>query len=266
MADCFVTRSPRPTVTVPNHPEPALSVIIVTYGTGPIVVDGIRSLVESLADSETAYEVVVVDNEHPDRPHRAVSHLLLDTAGVRVVRPGANLGFGGGCNLGAERAGGAAICFLNPDVSVGSGWLQPLLDAVERGAAIAAPVLIDPDGSVQSAGHRLWGDASTAPITEAPSPDGAPDYASAACWVLSRTTYDDLGGFDTSFFPAYYEDVDLALRARGHGGTIVVGASRVVHHRGASTATTVVPDTTPQRNRLREKWPDLPTTHPAPPR
>jgi GT2 family glycosyltransferase len=263
--EAWVTRSPRPVVTVPEHRQPELSVVLVTYGTGPIVIEGISALVDSLAASDIAYEVVVVDNEHPDRPDRASVHLLLDTAGVRVVRPMANLGFGSGCNLGVERARGSMICLLNPDVAVGGDWLAPLLAAIEGGAAIAAPVLSNPDGTVQSAGHHLWGDASTTPITDVPATLGRPVYASAACWILSRATYDALEGFDTVFHPAYYEDVDFALRARSLGGTVVVGSSRVTHRHGASTSTHVVPDTTPQRDRLLAKWPDLAELQPAPP-
>jgi GT2 family glycosyltransferase len=265
MTDAWITRSPRPVVTVPRQSEPTLSVVLVTYGTGPIVIEGISALVGSLAASGIRYEVIVVDNEHPDRPARACVHLLLDTAGVRVVRPKVNLGFGGGCNLGVERARGSTICLLNPDVSVGGDWLAPLLAAIDEGAAIAAPVLLNVDGTVQSAGHHLFADASTAPITEAPTALGRPDYASAACWLMSRATYDECGGFDTAFFPAYYEDVDLALRARASGGTVVVGASRVTHRHGASTSTDIVPDTTPQRELLRQKWPGLTETQPAPP-
>ena len=74
-----------------------------------------------------------------------------------------------------------------------------------------------------------------------------------ACWLMRRSVFDELGGFDEGFFPAYYEDVDLALRAGRHGGTAVIGDSTVVHHRGASTAATIVPDTTPERLRLLEK-------------
>jgi GT2 family glycosyltransferase len=140
-----------------------------------------------------------------------------------------------------------------------TGWLAPLLEQLRQGAAIAAPVLIEPDGTVQSAGHRLLPDGFTEPVTDAPVPGsvGRPDFASAACWVLERSTYDTLDGFDDSFFPAYYEDADFALRARPLGGTTVVGDVRVVHHRGASTDAAIEPDTTPQRQRLLDKWPEL---------
>jgi GT2 family glycosyltransferase len=262
-----VTRSPRPLVTVPEHSDPVVSFVIVTYGTGPIVIDAIGSLVRSLTDELIAYDVLVVDNEHPTRPNRTLPHLLLDTSGVVVIRPGRNLGFAGGCNTGVAHGRGSIIGLVNADVEFSTGWLPPLIHAIGEDAAIAAPVLLEPDGTVQSAGHRLWSDGTTSPITTPIPPGGMtrPDYASAACWVLSRSVFTDVGGFDESFHPAYFEDVDLALRAGDRGGTVVVGDSTVIHHRGASTATTVIPDTTPQRLRLLEKWPTLTSTQPARP-
>ncbi len=266
--ETWVTQSPAPVARVPRPSEPTVSFVLVTYGTGTVVIEAISSLVRSLEETGVDAEVVVVDNEHPDRPHRTSNHLLLDTAGVRVVRPGRNIGFGGGCNEGVRHSTAPTVAFVNPDVEFATGWIEPLLDALaDDRLAIAAPVLNEPDGTVQSAGHHLFADGSTAPITSAPGPGriGRPDYASAACWLMRRSMFDLLGGFDEDFFPAYYEDVDLALRARPHGGTGVVGDSTVVHHRGASTAAAVAPDTTPQRQRLVEKWPSLASTQPAPP-
>lgn len=263
----WVTRSPRPITTVPSHAEPDISFVFVTYGTGVVVIAAIASLVGSLADEPVAYEVLVVDNEHPERRSFVENHLLLDTSGVRVIRPGRNLGFGGGCNFGVEQARGATIGLVNPDVEFAAGWLAPLITQLADGpAVIVAPVLLNPDDSVQSAGHRLWSDGSTSPITEPPPPGDVmrPDYASAACWLMRTSDFANLGGFDDAFFPAYYEDVDLALRARTRGGTAVVGDSTVIHHHGASTATGDIPDTTPQRDLLLTKWPTVATDQPAP--
>jgi GT2 family glycosyltransferase len=263
----FVTAAPAPLVDVPTTSDPLCSFVFVTYGTGPIVVQAITSLVASLRADDVTFEIIVVDNEHAEQPDRTFRQLIVDTAGVRIVRPGRNLGFGSGCNLGVERSNGPLICLVNPDVEFESDWLTPLRTTLDDGAAIAAPVLVDPGGAIQSAGHHLWADGSTAPVTEVPSSnvDHPPDYASAACWLLTRATFDELGGFDPAFHPAYYEDVDLALRSRALGGTAIVEQVRVVHHRGASTSDAAAPDTTPQRRRLLAKWPDLATTQPTPP-
>ncbi len=265
----FVTASPKPLAQVPSGVPPKVSFVTVTFGTGPIVVDSLISLVESLESAHVPYEYVVVDNAHPEVAHFTVDTLLLATHGVRVVRSPTNLGFGGGCEVGVGESTGAVIGFVNPDVIFEPGWLEPLLAQLERPeVSIAAPVLLEPDGTVQEAGQRLWADGTTSPITIAPAPGGVttPDYASAACWLVRRDEHERLGGFDPAFFPAYYEDVDYALRAASKGGsTVVVGSSRVVHRKGSSTSDDRIPDTTPQRCLLLDRWPELATTQPAPP-
>jgi GT2 family glycosyltransferase len=269
LPDRFVTASPKPLATVALSPSPKVSFVTVTFGTGPIIVESLTSLVASLASSAIDYEYVVVDNAHPDGGDGTVNTLLLATRGVRVLRSPTNLGFGGGCELGFRGSTGEIVGFVNPDVIFEPGWIEPLLDQLDRpGVSIAAPVLLNPDRTVQEAGQRLWTDGTTSPITDAPEPGDVliPDYASAACWLVRRTEHARVGGFDPAFFPAYYEDVDYAVRATSMGGsTVVVGSSRVVHRKGSSTADDRVPDTTPQRRLLLERWPDLASTQSQPP-
>jgi GT2 family glycosyltransferase len=266
------TRSTAPLVRVPTADAPVdVSFITVTYGTGPVVVDAVGSLVESMADDDLSYEIIVVDNEHPDATRRSRNELALSTAGVTVVSPGRNLGFAGGCELGALHATGRVLAFVNPDLVVGPGWLRPLLAELDRGASIVAPVFLDADGSIQEAGHVLYADGSTAPITAPRSlggdDDRAPDYASAACWLIERTEHERLGGFDAAFHPAYYEDVEFALRAErlGHGVRVVPDVP-VVHHRGMGThGSSRTVDTSAQRDELLERVPQIRWTQPPRP-
>ena len=266
------TRSAAPVVRVPACDVPVdVSFITVTYGTGPVVVDAVTALVASMADDDLTYEIVVVDNEHPDVGRRARNELALSTAGVRVVFPGCNLGFAGGCELGALHATGRVLAFVNPDLVVHPGWLRPLLAELGRDTSIVAPVFLDPDGSVQEAGHVLYADGSTAPIT-APSSLGGddsrrPDYASAACWVIERTEHERLGGFDPAFHPAFYEDVEFALRSGRLGaGLRVVPDVPVVHHRGMGThGSSRTADTSAQRDELLERAPQIRWTQPRRP-
>lgn len=266
------TRSDAPVVRAPTRRPPAdVSFITVTFGTGPVVIDAIRALVDSMADDDLSYEIIVVDNEHPQVSRRARNELALSTAGVTVVIPGRNLGFAGGCELGALHATGRVLGFLNPDLAVRPGWLRPLLDELNRGASIVAPVFLDPDGSVQEAGHVLYADGSTASITSPTSlggdDDRAPDYASAACWLMRRDEHERLGGFDAAFHPAYYEDVEFALRARRLGdGLRVVPDVPVVHHRGMGThGSQRAADTTTQRDELLERVPRIRWSQPQRP-
>jgi O-antigen biosynthesis protein len=259
MSTVTITASPAPLTTVPATAAPRVSFIAVTYGTGPIIVDSIRTLTESLAGLDLAYEYIVVDNLHPVAPHRARHELLLSTAGVTVVKPGRNLGFGGGCELGALHATGEVLALVNPDVIFRPGWIEPLL-AVVADHSIVAPVLRDPDGTVQEAGQVLRPDGSTRSVTTQPVATGTngADYPSAACWLIRRDEHERIGGFDPVFHPAYYEDVDLVLRALDLGGSwAVVPDATVVHHRGGSTTERTVPDTRQARTTLLTRRPSL---------
>ena len=207
--------------------DPTVSIVVVTYGTGPVVLEALAAV---RAHTPIAHEVIVVDN--PPAEGRRPSCELLEEAGWGaadnevLVRPDRNLGFGGGCNLGATRARGRFLCFLNPDVVVGEGWLEPLLDALDDPVVgIAAPVFVDPDGSLQEAGQLIYDDGCTGAVggpevltgewSQAFTRDV--DYASAACWVLRRNEFVELGGFDERYFPAYFEDADYALRVEAGG-------------------------------------------------
>lgn len=251
---------------MPGTDAPEISFVTVTYGTGRIVVDMIASLVETCA---RAFEVIVVDNPHPARAGRSRAQLLAATAGVRLVEPGANLGFGGGCNAGAELARGRLLALVNPDLVALPGWLEPLVDLLDGDptVGVAAATLLDPDGSVQECGQVLYGDGTTAPQRSLPATDDPVEvaHASAACWLVRTAEFRALGGFDPAYHPAYFEDVDYALRVRAAGQRVVVSpVAKVVHATGTGTPDPPRPAFA-QHTILCERWPDLATTHPRPP-
>ncbi|MEO6654431.1 MAG: glycosyltransferase family 2 protein [Ilumatobacteraceae bacterium] len=250
------TRSPAPLARIEPADSPDVSVVIVAYGTGRVIVETIASL--STAATDLTIEVIVVDNPHPAVPGRSAMELSLSTAGVQVVAPGRNLGFGGGCEAGALVARADVLAFVNPDVLVPDGWLEPLVAALDTpGVAIAVPVLVDPDDAVQEAGQRVLADGATVPIRHAPDHVTTVDYASGACWVVTARMHERLGGFDPLYHPAYFEDVDLALRARSMGLRCVVEpAVRVVHLGGQGTPDRIRPASA-QRDILLQRWPDL---------
>ena len=228
-------------VDVPPCTEPVVSIVIVTYGTDDVVLDALTAVARH---TTVPHEVIVVDNPAPGRSTRDL--LRTTTAGVTVVTPDENLGFGGGCDAGVERARGDLVCFLNPDVIVTEGWITPLMAALDDPVvAVAAPPLLDPDGTLQEAGQAVLADGFTMAIG---GPELFPgdtgqlfdrdvDYASAACWLVRRDEHLERGGFDRRFHPAYFEDADYGLRVERAGQvTRLVAARPVVHLRGGGGA------------------------------
>lgn len=254
------TQSPAPEARFEHVSEVDVSIIVVTYGTDRIIVDTLTSI--GAAAGALSIEVIVVDNPHPEIGDRTATDLSLFTSGVRVVRPEINLGFGGGCEMGALHARGRFLAFVNPDVVVPAGWLEPLVDLLgDPTVAIAAPVLANPDGSIQEAGQRLGRNGQTSPIRSVP-PEHADrpfpvDYASAACWVMSADVHEALGGFDPQYHPAYFEDVDVALRARSAGLRSMVHPGIRVAHVGGGGTPGVAEPASRQRDLLLETWPEI---------
>ena len=228
-------------VDVPLCADPAVSIVIVTYATDEVVLDALAAVVRH---TTVPHEVIVVDNPAPGGSTRDL--LRATTAGVIVVTPDENLGFGGGCDAGVDRASGELVCLLNPDVIVTEGWIAPLMAALDDPVvAVAAPPLLDPDGTLQEAGQAVLADGFTMAIG---GPELFPgdtgqlfdrdvDYASAACWLVRRREHLERGGFDRRYHPAYFEDADYGLRVERAGQvTRLVTARPVVHVRGGGGA------------------------------
>jgi GT2 family glycosyltransferase len=167
-----------------------------------------------------------------------------------------NRGFAAACNIGAVRAQGRSILFLNPDAELLPGTLPQLADHLEADAKCAAvgPSLIYPDGTPQDSAFSYpsllmtWLEFFPKPArllhTRAngrlDSKDGRPipiTHPLGACMLVRRGAWTDVGPFDEGFF-LYCEEVDWCVRARDKGWTIVhVPAAKALHHEGRSAAT-----------------------------
>ena len=228
---------------IPQTDSPALSVLIVVYGGGELVVDAVASLVEH---TKRPFEVIVVDNASRDDSVAAIREGIV---GLTLITEDHNLGFGGGNNRAAREARAPAICMLNPDARVTAGWLDPLLRLLDDPhVGAVAPALIGADGELQEAGAMVdhWG--YTGPIgtrgfgQPVPITSGRQkvDYASAACLLMRTQMFREMEGFDPTYRLAYYEDLDLCMRLWEQGLQVwAEPASRVIHL-GGGTVTPVV--------------------------
>lgn len=219
-----------------------VSIVIPTLG-GPLVLPCLESLRRNVS-AMFAPEVVVVGNG-PTAAH------LKDAAAfswpnVRLLTSPANLGFTGACNRGAAATSGDLLVFLNDDTEVLPGWLEALVETVNRhpDAGAVGSLVLFPDGAIQEAGCVVWRDGSTTGVSRGVSVDANPydflrsvDYCSACSLLVRRQLWDALGGFDARYFPAYYEDVDFCFAlARAGYRTLFQPRSRVLHRESSNSS------------------------------
>ena len=168
-------------------------------------------------------------------------------AGLRYHRRAGNGGFIAACNDGAALARGDFLVFLNNDTVPQPGWLDALLRTFDEhpDAGLVGAQLLYPDGRLQEAGGVVFADGSGwnyGRFESAADPRFAylrdADYASGAAIAIPRALFAQLGGFDTRYAPAYYEDTDLAFAVRAAGKRVLYQpAARVVHDEGATAGT-----------------------------
>jgi GT2 family glycosyltransferase len=218
--------------------QPLASIIIVSYNKRDDIVRCLRSVLKS---SESAFEVVVVDNASTDGSADAVVETFPD---VITIRSETNLGFGGGCNLGVSHASAGCLVFLNPDTVVDSGWLGPLVSATSAITGIDSPAAVglatskvlmlrEPD-RINTCGNTVHITGLTlcrglGALDSSFADEDEVDAVSGAAFAIRRDVFEALGGFDESMF-LYMEDTDLSLRARLAGWqSVCVPRSRVFH-------------------------------------
>ncbi len=179
--------------------------------------------------------MILVDNCSTDR----TPELLDRVDGTRIIRLSRNVGYLDGCNIGACEASGNYLLLLNSDTQLTAGSLNAAVSTLDADGSIGAVGgrLVLPDGTLQEAGSIVWRDGSCAGYGRGDSPD-APAYAftrdvdfcSAAFLITRRELFHALGGFDESYRPSYYEDVDYCVRLWKGGYRVVYQPTIRVWH------------------------------------
>lgn len=213
-------------------PEPVVSVIVVLFNQAGLS----RLCLQSLADSRgVSFETLIVDNASSDR----MPQLLARVDGATVLRQDSNLGFLRAVNLAAARARGRHLVMLNNDAMVEPDTLRHAVARlnVDPGAgAVGGPILLW-DGRLQEAGSIIWRDGSCLGYGRGDDPSRPEyafvrdvDYCSGAFLMVRRALFEALGGLDTAYVPAYYEESDLCARLWEQGHRIVYDPRVRIRH------------------------------------
>jgi GT2 family glycosyltransferase len=162
---------------------------------------------------------------------------------VRVVTHHISQGFAASCNDGAAAATAEYLVFLNNDTVGHDGWLDALVayaDANEEAAVVGSRLLYE-NGTIQHAGIVIGADLLPRHVYRGFPSDHAAVMRSrrfravtAACVLVRRSAFENVGGFDTAFTNGF-DDIDLCLRiGEGGGETHYCHKSVLLHYEGST--------------------------------
>jgi GT2 family glycosyltransferase len=239
LTDTLSAARTAPSASDRQTPPPRTSIVIPVFNKVEFTFQCLRSLLREIDFAET--EVIVVNNASTDETEKLLSQFQ---GLLTVIDNEENCGFVEASNQGAAVARGQYLVFLNNDTIVLRGWLQHLLETIEGDERIGAvgSMFLYEDGRVQEAGAGVWQNGATFHYGWGGSPDDRRynfarevDYCSGASLLVRRDLFARLGGFDSRYAPAYYEDVDICFGVRSLGYKVVYQPmSRIIHHEGAT--------------------------------
>ena len=211
--------------------------------------DHLRTFLPSVvAAAPAGVGVTVADNGSTDD---SAEVLAREFPTVRVVRLGRNYGFAEGYNRALREVDAECFVLLNSDVETPAGWLEPLLEVLER----------EPDVAAVAPKLRSWRDRASFEYAGAAGgyldllgypfcrgrilrcverDEGQYDderdvfWVSGAAFCCRAEVFRELGGFDASFF-AHMEEIDLCWRMRIAGRRVRVVPRSAVYHLGGGT-------------------------------
>jgi GT2 family glycosyltransferase len=208
-----------------------------------------------------SFETIVVDDASTDSTAE-----LLDRRGesITVVSRKENGGFAVACNDGAGAAAAEFVLFLNNDTIPKAGWLDTLVSYADAHAeaAVVGAKLIFPNDTIQHAGVVICQDGLPRHLyagfpADHPAVNKARRFqaVTAACMLVRRSTFDQVGGFDTEFRNSL-EDADLCLRIGEQGHEVHYCPDSVLYHLESVSRGKRSDETEHNMRLFRSRWGD----------
>lgn len=227
-----------------------VSIIIVNYNTKELIINCIESIINQTLN--LTFEIIIVDNASIDGSQQAIKKIYPH---VILIESKINLGFGRANNLGAERALGKYLFFLNSDTILLNNSIHALyyfneINFARFNIGITGGILIDENGfetgsfgPLPSKTNMLKSILGLLPrFTKMTSIENKffktngyleVGYITGADMFISKSTFNKIGGFDPNIF-MYYEETDLQRRLNNaHYRNFVIEGTQIIHFEGA---------------------------------
>ena len=217
---------------LPHSENPEITLVLVLFNRSELTFACLRSILECRGLS---IEVIIVDNASTDD----TSKLLDRVRGARIIRNSENRHFLLAVNQATQEAKGEYILLLNNDAQLLPGSIPNAIRTLNGSPGIGAVGgrIVFIDGSLQEAGSIVWQDGSCLGYGRGDDPLAPEymfrrdvDYCSGAFLLTPRRIWEEMGGFDEAFKPAYYEEADYCMRLWKRGLRVVYEPDAVIVH------------------------------------
>ncbi len=258
---------------------PLVSIIIPTVNRHFVLKRCLDSIL--LKTSYPNYEVIIVDNGADDRRSALYLDKLRSMPGIRVIRDDSPFNYSALNNSGVRLAQGSYILFLNDDTEVISpDWIDEMMSfATQKGVGAVGARLWYSNNTLQHGGvilgiygvaahsHRLFPRNNSGYFGRASLIQNF-SAVTAACLLVRKSIFLQVGGFDENNVKESYSDVDLCLRIREAGfRNVYTPYAELYHHESVSRG----PDDTEEkkarhdreRGYMLRRWGDLLLNDPA---
>jgi len=220
-----------------------VSIIIPNYNGGDLLYNCINSIYKNISIKD--FEIIVVDNGSTDN---SINRVKSNFENVEIISSNSNLGYSGGCNLGATHASGKYLLFLNNDTEHSNEWIEKLVHFLDSNSKIAAvqPKILSIHNKKlfdYAGGAGGFIDKFCFPfvqgrifhtLEEDHNQYNNPSrifWASGAAFMIRSNIFKELKGFDEIYF-SYMEEIDLCWRVQSLGHEVWSFPSSYIYHYG----------------------------------
>ena len=278
-----VEPGPYPTTYRVRHPLPSpaprVSLIVPTRNARELVQTCIESILTKT--DYPNYEILLVDNRSDDPEAIAYFEQLHAAGKVKLLHYDAPFNFSAINNFAVGHADGELIGLVNNDIEViAPGWLSEMVShAVRPEIGAVGAKLHYTDGRIQHAGVIL-GLGGVAGHSHKYFPHDHPGYfyrlnlvqnlsaVTAACLVLRKAVFLEVGGLDEQALGVAFNDVDLCLKIREAGyRNLWTPHAALYHHESATRGLEDTPEKQQRFSRevqfMQKRWDHLLKSDPA---
>ncbi|MEY2692174.1 MAG: hypothetical protein RIT03_564 [Bacteroidota bacterium] len=220
------------------------AVVILNWNGQKLLEQFLPSIIQHSGDAV----LYVADNASTDH---SISFIQSQFPQVKIIQNAGNFGFAQGYNEALKQVQEAFLVLVNSDIEVTKNWLSPLENSLHQHAkvAIVQPKILDykdktkfeyagaAGGYIDRLGYPFCRGRLFDTIEEDRgqyNDDQSIFWASGACFIIRKSVFTQLQGFDTDFF-AHQEEIDLCWRAKNLGHEIVYCPESTVYHVGGAT-------------------------------